>query len=80
MSWAINETYSPLELGLASTVRALDADRIVVWPAAFRTFVDECVGVTDSDCNSSAEFLRMSCGPHSSQCLNEGALSIVNMP
>ena len=80
MTWTVDEADGPQELCLALAIRTNLARRIVGRRLAGRTFVEGSVSVPDTDGNSSTELFRVSSSPYTRERLDNGALSIVDMP
>ncbi len=80
VSGAVDETYCPHELCLATAVRAFWVHRVVTWSATRWALVYESVSISYSNRNSSSQFLRVARSPLSGQSLNKCALAVVNVP
>src|SRR5205809_2047492 len=80
VTWTVNETDGPQELCLALAIRTNLARRIVGRRLTRGTFVEGSVSVSDSDGNSSTELFRVPSSPYPCERLDNGALSIVDMP
>ena len=80
VTWTVNEADGPQEFCLALAIRTNLARRIVGRRLTGRTFVEGSVSVSDSDGNSSTELFRVPSSPYPCERLDNGALSIVDMP
>ena len=80
VTWTVDEADGPQELCLALAIRTNLARRIVGRRLTGRTFVEGSVSVSDSDGDSSTEFFRVPSSPYPRERLDNGALSIVDMP
>ncbi len=80
VTWTVDEADGSQELCLALAIRTNLARGIIGRRLTRRTFVEGSVSIPDSDGDSSTELFRVPSSPYPRERLDNGALSIVDMP
>jgi hypothetical protein len=79
VSWGIDKTNYAQEIALAATVGASGLRAIAERRGALRALVKCSIGITNLDCDASAQFLAMCARPDPGYGLYERCLAVVDM-